>query len=358
MDINGGLTPEQTKNAGLASNKVARFSHTDAAYLADMVAGVENYSYAAEQNIPLSTKTDVSSVVLSKGLRTQSASLPRNFINHFFGRVSYNLNKVVDILTNLIALFIRSNAQNNNYYSATTSYLVGDVCFWKTVGSTETRSFIRTSTSPTELVGVPPVDGSNVIQTAHWMFTTTAFRSTHADDSDTLVSETPSDFHDAAQLTGAINLARIPAQLTGKNAATATNALACSGNAATATNALACSGNAATATLAATATNALSNSGIKKVAFEISAPATTGMTENNMFDIIAPFIPNTNDTIVCSGALRSKYYSSDWQLCCSLQRATASLIYINGVTVGSDNKARTDSIVDGATTLRYGYIVG
>ena len=94
------------------------------------------------------------------------------------------------------------------------------------------------------------------------------------------------------------------------------------------------------------------------MAFEISAPATTGMTENNMFDIIAPFIPNTNDTIVCSGALRSKYYSSDWQLCCSLQRATASLIYINGVTVGSDNKARTDSIVDGATTLRYGYIVG
>lgn len=44
----------------------------------------------------------------------------------------------------------------------------------------------------------------------------------HADDADTLVSETPSDFHDAAQLTGNINLDRIPAELTGKNAATAT----------------------------------------------------------------------------------------------------------------------------------------
>jgi len=44
----------------------------------------------------------------------------------------------------------------------------------------------------------------------------------HADDADTLVGEDPSDFHDAAQLTGAIHLDRIPAELTGKNSATAT----------------------------------------------------------------------------------------------------------------------------------------
>lgn len=69
----------------------------------------------------------------------------------------------------------------------------------------------------------------------------------HADDADTLVGEAPSDFHDAAQLTGAINLDRIPAELTGKNAATATLAAACSGNATT------CSGNSATATKLATA---------------------------------------------------------------------------------------------------------
>ncbi|RPI63124.1 MAG: hypothetical protein EHM48_02965 [Planctomycetaceae bacterium] len=44
----------------------------------------------------------------------------------------------------------------------------------------------------------------------------------HADDADTLEGEGASDFHDAAQLTGAIHLDRIPAELTGKNAATAT----------------------------------------------------------------------------------------------------------------------------------------
>lgn len=48
----------------------------------------------------------------------------------------------------------------------------------------------------------------------------------HADNADTLGVglETPSDFHDAAQLTGAVPLASIPATLTGKTAEFATNA--------------------------------------------------------------------------------------------------------------------------------------
>ena len=65
----------------------------------------------------------------------------------------------------------------------------------------------------------------------------------HADNADTLGTgeELPADFHDAAQLTGAIHLDRIPAELTGKNAATAdladvaTLAHSCDGNAASST---------------------------------------------------------------------------------------------------------------------------
>ena len=96
----------------------------------------------------------------------------------------------------------------------------------------------------------------------------------HADDADTVGGESTAQLHAAGSLTGALNLAVIPAELTGKNAATATTSAACSGNAATATlaatatNALACSGNAATATTAAscsgnaaTATTAASCSG-------------------------------------------------------------------------------------------------
>jgi hypothetical protein len=46
---------------------------------------------------------------------------------------------------------------------------------------------------------------------------------THAVNADTLGAgaDTPAALHDAAQLTGAIHLDRIPAELTGKNAATA-----------------------------------------------------------------------------------------------------------------------------------------
>ena len=45
----------------------------------------------------------------------------------------------------------------------------------------------------------------------------------HANNADTLGVglEEPSDFHDAAQLTGVLDLARIPVELTGKNASTA-----------------------------------------------------------------------------------------------------------------------------------------
>lgn len=48
---------------------------------------------------------------------------------------------------------------------------------------------------------------------------------THAVNADTLGAgaDTPADLHDAAQLTGALDLDRIPAELTGKNAATATD---------------------------------------------------------------------------------------------------------------------------------------
>jgi len=62
----------------------------------------------------------------------------------------------------------------------------------------------------------------------------TAFKapdSDHADNADTLGAglEEPSDFHDAAQLTGVLDLDRIPVALTGKNASTADYATAAGG---------------------------------------------------------------------------------------------------------------------------------
>jgi hypothetical protein len=76
---------------------------------------------------------------------------------------------------------------------------------------------------------------SNLFGSGWWAKLAAAFSafkapdSDHADNADTLGVglETPSDFHDAAKLTGAVPLASIPATLTGKTAefaGTATNA--------------------------------------------------------------------------------------------------------------------------------------
>jgi hypothetical protein len=126
-DINEQLTSLSTKTGALQSNKVARFAFTEAAYTNDIANGVESYDYANDQNVPLATKTEFNDTILSKGLRSQSASIPRSFFNHFFGRVSYNLNKLVDFTKVLFDSVITLNKLAGRY-TDTTKYLLNDVC--------------------------------------------------------------------------------------------------------------------------------------------------------------------------------------------------------------------------------------
>ncbi len=88
----------ETNEEGLTRNKVVRFSYTQCAYDTDNVNGVTEYNYSCEQNIPTADPSvvKVNETVLSKGYRSQASSLTRMLINHFFGRVSYNLNKIND----------------------------------------------------------------------------------------------------------------------------------------------------------------------------------------------------------------------------------------------------------------------
>lgn len=103
-----GITDEletlKTKEITLTSNKVANFAYTDTAYENDNADGVQTYDYAQEQNIPLATPSVMTTnpTVLTKGFRSQASSIPRMLMNHFFGRTSYNLNKVNDIVYALI----------------------------------------------------------------------------------------------------------------------------------------------------------------------------------------------------------------------------------------------------------------
>ena len=102
------LTAIKTIQDGLVSNKVARFSYTQNAYDANTVDGVNEYNVNNEQNIPNGTASimKVNSTVLDKGYRAQASSITRMLMNHFLGRISYNLNKINDNMQSLLNTLI------------------------------------------------------------------------------------------------------------------------------------------------------------------------------------------------------------------------------------------------------------
>lgn len=168
-DFFNDISQIKQKSSTLKTNKVARFSYTQTAYDNDEIAGVDTYQYTNEQNVPKDTKTDLAPTVIDKGVRSQSASLPRNAINHFFGRVSYNLNKITDWLDTILAGLLRSEAMNGHRYTSTTKYKQYDVCSFvdTTITPNQVRYFMRYTSDPVELSNYPPMVGSTV-QTTHW----------------------------------------------------------------------------------------------------------------------------------------------------------------------------------------------
>ena len=102
------LTAIKKIQDGLVSNKVARFAYTQNAYVTNTVNGVDEYNVNNEQNIPNGTASimKVNSTVLDKGYRAQASSITRMLMNHFLGRISYNLNKINDNMQSLLNTLI------------------------------------------------------------------------------------------------------------------------------------------------------------------------------------------------------------------------------------------------------------
>ena len=82
----------------LVNNKVINFSYTQNAYNCNDVNGVYNYDVCCENNIPVADASivKINNTVVTKGYRSKASSITRMLVNHIFGRVSYNLNKVHD----------------------------------------------------------------------------------------------------------------------------------------------------------------------------------------------------------------------------------------------------------------------
>ena len=89
---------------GIVKNKVVNFAYTDEAYTKNNADGVEIYDVNQSQNIPVPDPDvlKVNPTVLTKGYRAQASSVTRMLMNHFFGRTSYNLNKVNDFFLSLL----------------------------------------------------------------------------------------------------------------------------------------------------------------------------------------------------------------------------------------------------------------
>lgn len=190
-DIYQYLIEAKTLVDGVSNNKVANFAYTQTAYTEDTVDGVTEYSYGNDQNIPLGSHTDLEQNVRDKGIRSQAASLPRNAINHFFGRVSYNLNKITDTLNSFITQITRALTQNGSFYSALAEYKQYDTCTILVTedGGNLLKTFLRTSSVPEVIQGVIPISGG-VINTEHWklMYSTDSVTQETADSSTKIAS--------------------------------------------------------------------------------------------------------------------------------------------------------------------------
>lgn len=106
--LNEDLSAIKNIEEGLTANKVSNFAYTDYAYEHNDVNGVDAYNINNEQNIPLGTPEvmKVNATVVTKGWRAQASAITRMLMNHFLGRISYNLNKVNDNMVSLLTTFM------------------------------------------------------------------------------------------------------------------------------------------------------------------------------------------------------------------------------------------------------------
>ena len=92
----------------VVSNKVSRFAYTERAYTDNDADGVNAYDVNAQQNIPVGTASvmKVNQTVIEKGWRARASSITRMLMNHFLGRMSYNLNKANDLINSILNLLV------------------------------------------------------------------------------------------------------------------------------------------------------------------------------------------------------------------------------------------------------------
>lgn len=115
MSIATDLTAIKNKADGLASNKITNFAYDSTAYTENTVASPESYDWSQHNNIPQQTISamKMTETFIDKGWRLRFPILNKYFFNAFFGRVSYNLNKLTDFFASAMNALVSSLGSPN-----------------------------------------------------------------------------------------------------------------------------------------------------------------------------------------------------------------------------------------------------
>jgi hypothetical protein len=148
----------------LDANKAQRFSYSWKAFEEDDIDGVAAFDVNDEQNIPVKEQTDYADMVLDNGVRAEGASIPRMAWNHFIGRFSYNINKLVQQVKAFLSASAAMWAHNGAEYDPDAHYACGDTCYYieEKNGVRLYGKYIRVSSSPGTIQNIPPTAAS------HW----------------------------------------------------------------------------------------------------------------------------------------------------------------------------------------------
>lgn len=130
-DIYESFTEQEATSRVLDTYRLTTFAYDDTAFndtsVPENVVGQDVYDYNAHNNIPKTP--ELSTATQTLGLGERSGVFKRSFWNHYAGRISYNLNKAVQALRNILNSFKADYSENISEYSEYAAYTVGDVCY-------------------------------------------------------------------------------------------------------------------------------------------------------------------------------------------------------------------------------------
>lgn len=93
------------------------------------IPGHNNYSDNNDNNIPLVDGTGLNLQEMEKGFRDSISTLSRSFFTHFFGRSSFNTNRLKSLFSDVLETYKVDYAHNFRAWDNTAIYAENDVCF-------------------------------------------------------------------------------------------------------------------------------------------------------------------------------------------------------------------------------------